>query len=70
MAEVRRLPRYSRFLVTGGLVGVVAAIIVVIGPGADVDQRGRLLALLLGLLTGLGALLGGIIAVLLEARRR
>ena len=70
MPEVRRLPRYGRFLVTGGLVGLVAAIVVVLGPGADVDQRGRLLALLIGLLTGLGALLGGIIAVVLEARRR
>ena len=70
MSQVHRLPRYGHFLVSGGVVGLVAAIVVVLGPGADVDQRGRLFALLVGLLTGLGVLLGGIIAVLLEARRR
>ena len=66
----RRHPRYLSFLVTGGLVGLLVAVVLVLGPGSDVDNRGRLLAYLAALLTGLGALLGGGLAVLLEGRRR
>jgi ABC-type multidrug transport system permease subunit len=66
----RRSPRYQAFLVTGAVVGVLAAVVLVLGPGADVTARFRLLAYLSALLGGLGALLGGLAAVLVEARRR
>ena len=58
----RRLPRYPAFLVSGAAVGLVAALILALGPGAGVDDQPRLLAYL-------GALLGGLVAVLIEARR-
>ena len=66
----RRNPRYPAFLVTGAVVGVLAAVVLVLGPGAGVDDRARLLAYLVALLGGLGALAGGVVAVLLEGRRR
>ena len=65
----RRNPRYSAFLVTGAVVGVFAAAVLVLGPGAGVDDRTRLLTYLVALLGGIGALLGGLVAVLIEARR-
>jgi hypothetical protein len=66
----RRNPRYPAFLLTGAVVGLAAAILLVLGPGADVADRPRLLAYLAALLGGLGALAGGAIAVLIEGRRR
>ena len=70
MSETRRrLPRYSAFLVSGGAVGLILALVLTLGPGAGVDDKPRLLAYLIALLGGLGALLGGLVAVLIEARR-
>jgi hypothetical protein len=68
--RTRRTPRYAAFLGTGALVGVVAAFVLALGPGSGVDDPRRLLAYLCALLAGLGALLGGVIAVVLEGRRR
>jgi hypothetical protein len=65
-----RNPRYFAFLVTGAVVGVLAAVVLALGPGAGVDDRTRLLAYLVALLGGLGALVGGVAALLLEGRRR
>jgi len=67
---IRRSPRYVAFLATGAAVGVVAGLVLVLGPGAGVDDRARLLAYLCALLAGLGALLGGVVAIVLEGRRR
>jgi hypothetical protein len=66
----RRNPRYPAFLLTGAVLGVLAAVVLVLGPGAGVDDRARLLAYLVALLGGLGALAGGVVAVVLEGRRR
>jgi len=65
----RRRPRYGSFLASGGLVGLVVTALVVLGPGADAERRGQLLFYLAILLAGTGALLGGLVAVLLEGRR-
>ena len=65
----RRLPRYSAFLVSGAAVGLVAALVLALGPGSAVDDRTRLIAYLGALLGGIGALLGGLVAVLIDARR-
>ena len=67
---IRRSPRYVAFLATGAAVGVVVGLVLVLGPGAGVDDRARLLAYLCALLAGLGALLGGVVAIVLEGRRR
>ncbi len=65
----RRLPRYPAFLVSGAAVGLLAALLLALGPGAEVDDRARLLAYLGALLGGIGALLGGLVAVLIDVRR-
>lgn len=70
MPRTRRSPRYAAFLVTGAVVGLVVALVLAFGPGSTVDDPRRLLAYLCALLAGIGALLGGAVAVLLEGRRR
>jgi len=65
-----RRPRYTSFLVTGGLVGLLATLVVVLGPGADVERQRALFFYLGILLTGTGALLGGLVAVLVEGRHK
>jgi hypothetical protein len=65
-----RRPRYASFLITGGLVGLLATLAVVLGPGADVERRQALFFYLGILLTGTGALLGGLVAVLVEGRHK
>ena len=64
-----RRPRYASFLATGALIGVLATIVVLLGPGADEDRRGQLFFYLGLLLGGTGALIGGLAAVLLESHR-
>ena len=66
----RRTPRYASFLVTGGLVGLLVTIAVVLGPGSDVERQRALFFYLGILLTGTGALLGGLVAVLVEGRHK
>jgi hypothetical protein len=65
-----RRPRYASFLASGGLLGLLVTIVVVLGPGADVERRGALFFYLGILLTGTGALLGGLAAVLVEGRHK
>ncbi len=65
-----RTPRYTRFLITGGAAGVLLAALTAVVRG-DRVERPELLFFYLGLLlAGLGALLGAVVAVVLEARRR
>ena len=65
-----RTPRYTRFLLTGGVAGLLLALLVAVVRG-DRVERPELLFFYLGLvLAGLGALLGAVVAVVLEARRR
>lgn len=67
--RVVRRPRYVPFLATGAAAGALATAIAVLGFGSNVDDT-RTLALYLGvLLCGLGALLGGAVAVWLERQR-
>jgi hypothetical protein len=69
-STTRRYPRYASFLVTGGVLGLLATVVVVLGPGSEVDSRRRLFWYLGIMLVGVGALLGGLVAVLIEERRR
>jgi hypothetical protein len=68
--RTRRNPRYAAFLGTGAALGLLVAFVLALGPGAGVDDPRRLLAYLCALLAGLGALLGGAIAVIIEGRKR
>ena len=68
-ADPRR-PRYGRFALTGGLLGVLASVVLVLGPGSAVDQHRRLLFFLGLVLVGFGALIGAGAAVVIEARAR
>ena len=54
---------------SGAALGLLTALVLVLGPGAGVSDQPRLLAYLGALLGGIGALLGGLVAVLIEARR-
>jgi ethanolamine transporter EutH len=66
----RRQPRFAAFLITGALLGILIGVALsVIGP-EDPRYDGSAALGFLGLIfAGLGALLGGLIAVLLEKRR-
>ncbi|HEX3002851.1 MAG TPA: hypothetical protein VHO27_01460 [Angustibacter sp.] len=65
---VRRHPRYSAFLLTGGVVGVVVAVVAGLAGSAG-QSRGALIGYLAVLLGLLGALLGGVVALVLDRRR-
>ena len=71
-ARRRREPRYGAFLVTGALVGVLAAaaVVLVVGAPSATYTRPTVLGYLAVSLGLLGALLGGLAAVLLAIRRR
>jgi hypothetical protein len=62
----RRNPRYPSFLLTGALIGLLATLVIVLGPAADADRRPQLFFYLGLLLVGTGALLAGLVAVLVE----
>jgi hypothetical protein len=66
----RRNPRYLSFLLTGGVIGLLIAVALVVGAGDSAEDPRRLLIYLGALLTGIGALAGGVVAVLIESRRR
>jgi len=67
--QAHRPPRFSAFLLTGGLAGLLIGLFLsVIGPG-DVRYDASATLGFLGLIfAALGGLVGGIIAVLLEKR--
>lgn len=64
----RRRPRYAGFLLTGAAIGLFADIVLVLGRGADSPSPSQLFFFLGLLLVGTGALLGGLVAVLIEGR--
>jgi hypothetical protein len=68
-ASVRRAPRYSRFAVTGLLLGLLAAAVLALLPVPDPFASAGTLMLVLGIvLGGVGALVGLLVAVLAERR--
>lgn len=68
--RVRAAPRYLRFLATGAAVGFLAAVIVTLVRGRVVERPELLFFYLSIVLTGLGTLLGGLVAVLIEGWQR
>lgn len=69
-SKVRRSPNFTAFLITGGLVGLVVGALVGLLGGGD-SRYDPLTALgFLGLIgAGLGVLVGGLAAVVLDRRR-
>ena len=66
----RGSPRYLRFLLTGALLGLAVTVVVVLARG-DAVERPVVLLFYLGLvLAGVGALVGGLVSVLLPGRSR
>ena len=67
--KVRRTPRFTTFLLTGGILGLLVGLFLsVLGPG-DPSYEGSAALGILGLLgAGLGVLAGGLVAVLLDKR--
>ena len=65
----RRAPKFSAFLLTGALAGLVLGLVLSVTGPADARYDAFAAPGLLGLIfAGLGALAGGVIAVLLEKR--
>jgi len=68
-ARLVRRPKYVPFLLTGAALGALATAIVVLGFGDAVDETRKLTLYLGVLLCGIGALLGGALAVWFERDR-
>lgn len=67
---VRRSPRFTPFLITGGIVGLLIGFLVSVVGHPDTRYDASAALGFLGLVcAGLGALVGGIIAVLLDKPR-
>ena len=65
----RRTPNFLAFLITGGLVGLLIGFLVsVFGPAADRYDASSTLGFLGLICAGLGVLVAGVIAVLLDKR--
>ena len=64
-----RSPRYLRFLVTGGLVGVLVGLVLTVGRAGQVEQPWVLFLYLAIVLGVVGGILGGLVAVVLDSRR-
>ena len=68
--KVPRRPNFAAFLISGGLVGLLIGFLVSVFGPADVRYDASAALGFLGLIcAGLGVLVGGIIAVLLDRRR-
>ena len=67
--RARRAPNFLAFLISGGLVGLLIGFLVsVFGPAADRYDASAALGFLGLICAGLGALVGGVIAVLIDKR--
>jgi len=67
--KARRKPNFAAFLITGGLVGLLFGFFLSVSGQADARYAASATLGFLGLIfAGLGVLVGGIIAVLLDKR--
>lgn len=66
-ATVRRAPRYSRFIMLGGLVGVVVALILTVAfPENDEFDQGQIFGFLLLACATVGVALGAVVALVID----
>ncbi|TLM83245.1 hypothetical protein FDW83_09735 [Pseudarthrobacter sp. NamE2] len=66
---VRRAPKYVPFLVLGALVGIAAAAVVAYAlPGSESFDRGAVFGFFMVMLAGAGAILGAVLALILDRR--
>lgn len=68
-SQARRSPRYLRFLVTGGLAGVLVGLVLTLGRAGQVERPWVLFLYLAIVLGVVGGILGGLVAVVLESWR-
>jgi hypothetical protein len=69
--RMRRAPKYRAFVLSGIVIGVLAALVAVaLAPDTGDGRGGSVLGYLAVSLGALGALLGGAAALLLEGRAR
>ncbi len=67
--KMRRAPKFTAFLVTGGIVGVLVGFLLSVTGNPDTGYDASTALGFLGLIcAALGVLLGGIVAVLLDRR--
>ena len=67
--NVRRAPKYVPFLILGALVGAAAAALVAYGlPGSASFDAGSVFGFFLVLFAGGGAILGAVLALVLDRR--
>lgn len=65
--RVRRAPDFRRFIITGAIVGLIVGVIIAnTGPDAQGYSARTGAALIGGVLAALGALVGAIVALVLE----
>ncbi|MFJ5861237.1 hypothetical protein ACIQCM_07430 [Pseudarthrobacter sp. NPDC092439] len=66
---VRRAPKYVPFLVLGAVVGIAAAAVVAYAlPGSDSFDPGAVFGFFLVMFAGGGAILGAVLALILDRR--
>ena len=66
---VRRAPKYVPFLILGALVGIIAAAVVAYGlPGSASFDSGAVFGFFLVMFAGGGAILGAVVALVLDRR--
>jgi hypothetical protein len=69
VSQPRRSPRFPAFLITGGLLGLLIGFFLSVSGPADTRYDAAATLGFLGLIcAGLGVLVGGIIAILVDRR--
>lgn len=70
--RVRRAPKYVAFLIAGGIVGIIAALVVAFIPGDTKYSTSTVFGFFLVVLLFVGVALGGVAALLVDwlGRRR
>jgi len=67
--KIRRTPRFTAFLVTGGIIGLLTGVLLsIVGPNATRYDASAALGFLGLIFAVLGVLVGGIVAVLVDRR--
>jgi len=67
--SVRRAPKYVPFLILGALAGIIAAAVVAYGlPGSASFDSGAVFGFFLVMFAGGGAILGAVVALVLDRR--
>lgn len=64
--KIRRAPKYLPFMLTGGIIGVVAAVLIGLAIPAEARTEQPIITYLIAYLGGLGVVLGIVAALILD----